>query len=162
MQTIQIWSFVSVATGGNIASNTFRNETYCGYEISCDRPDFDYSFPRVMKTLASWLLVVAVLFGLQLRVLAHDPCEVLATMTEDCHTGHPHENDAPCDSPHDKNCPSEHHHQGGACCHVLPLVSDNQAACRLASPASYRLRLRPERALIPEGPYLSSDRPPLI
>lgn len=107
-------------------------------------------------------MVVAVLLGLQLRVLAHDPCEVLTTMMEDCHSGHDHGNDAPCDAPHDKNCPSEHHHQGGSCCHILPLVSDHQLACRSAVPASYRLRLHPECALIPEGPYLSSDRPPLI
>jgi hypothetical protein len=114
-----------------------------------------------MKILTSCLIVVAVLLGLQVRVLADDPCEVLAVMTEDCHSGHDHSNDAPCDSPHDKNCPSDHH-KSGACCHILPLVSDNQAVCRLASPASYRLRVRPECALIPEGPYLSSDRPPLI
>lgn len=115
-----------------------------------------------MRLVASLILVLAVFIGLQARVLAKDPCEVIASMhqVDDC--CHRNEKTLPCDPSHEENCPAEHHHHCGVLCHASPLVSENDFASRLAVPTSIRLRLQPESELIPEGPCLSSDRPPII
>lgn len=107
-----------------------------------------------------WL--AAVLVGLQVRVLADDPCEVLTAMHQSDPCEHHHEDNPPCDPSHGEKCPAEHHHHCGALCHVMPLVSENDYACRLPLPVSSRLRVIPESDMIPDGPYLSSDRPPII
>lgn len=115
-----------------------------------------------MSFVSSFILVLTVFIGLQARVLAKDPCEVMVSMHQGDHCDHHHEESLPCDPSHEKNCPAEHHHHCGIVCHVSPLVSENDFAGRLAEPTSIRLRLRSESELIPEGPYLSSDRPPII
>jgi hypothetical protein len=107
-------------------------------------------------------MLLAVLFGLHLRVLAKDPCEILSLMHQADHSDHHHEGNLPCDPSHNEKCPSEHHHHCGALCHLMPLVSENDFVCRLPLPVSSRLRVIPESDLIPDGPYLSSDRPPII
>jgi hypothetical protein len=115
-----------------------------------------------MRLVSSFVLVFAVIIGLQARVLAKDPCEVIASMHQVDPCDHPHEESLPCDPSHEKNCPAEHHHHGCVVCHVSPLASEDDFASRLELPTSIRLRLWPESELIPEGPYLSSDRPPII
>lgn len=116
-----------------------------------------------MRLVASFILVLAVFIGLQARVLAKDPCEVMVSMHQGVHCDHHHEESLPCDPSNEENCPAEHHHHHcGVLCHVSPLVSENDFVGRLAAPTSIRLRLRPESELIPEAPCLSSDRPPII
>lgn len=115
-----------------------------------------------MHVVSSFILVIAVFFGLQARVLSKDPCEVIASMQHAEHCDAHHEDSPPCDPSHEKNCPAEHHHHCGMVCPVNPLTSENDFAYRLSAPASSRLRWRPESELIPEGPHLSSDRPPII
>lgn len=107
------------------------------------------------------MLAIAVFFGLQSRFVAKDPCEVLATMHQKVHSGH-HEENLPCDPLHDENCPPEHHHHCGAVWHLAPLVSENEINVRLPWLSSSDLRPSEESDLIPEDPYLSSEKPPII
>jgi hypothetical protein len=110
-------------------------------------------------------LLVALLFisGLQIRVWAIDAHEM--DQHEHAHSDpcHGHEVPSDCDSSHDEDCPEGHHHHGDSCfCGSNPLVSVRDSDFRLIGGISHLLRIKHEREPIPEGPYLSSDRPPLI
>lgn len=115
-----------------------------------------------MRMLVQWMLLIGFLTGLQTRVLGADPCKVLASMHETGHPGQCHEDHVPCDPAHDEKCPAEHHHHHNACGHALPMSAELEMVCRLGMPASSLLTVLPESEPIPDGPYLSSDRPPLI
>jgi len=77
-----------------------------------------------------------------------------------------HGHDAPkdCDPSHDERCPDKpHHHHGGGCCGVVsPFINACDTTLLLRNGMSQLLPKTHERETIPEGPYLSSDRPPLI
>ncbi|MBC8126654.1 MAG: hypothetical protein H8M99_05850 [Gloeobacteraceae cyanobacterium ES-bin-144] len=120
-----------------------------------------------MRFAFTWLMVLGVLCGLHSRVIGNDPCDLLAEMHRaEKHatpaSPHLHEDNAPCDSSHDSNCPVEHHNSNGACSHALPLTTENDFVRRLTEPTSDLVRMISESELVPEGPYLSSVKPPLI
>jgi hypothetical protein len=124
--------------------------------------DFHLGVRHAMRFGSSFILMLAVLLGLHARVLAKVPCEVIVSTHQADHCDHHHEESPPCDSPHEKDCPAEHHHHCGLGCHVSPLVTEENFASLLLVPAFSRMRLRSESELIPEDPDLSSDRPPII
>lgn len=115
-----------------------------------------------MRIASSLILVIAVFFGLHARVLATHSCEQIATMTQADHCHHHHNENLPSHSSEEKDGPVDHHHHCGLVCHTSPLVSDTDLMSLLISPSSIRLRLSLESELIPEGPYLSSAKPPII
>ncbi len=108
-----------------------------------------------------WLLLLGVFAGLQGRGFAADPCEVLAAMHEHEHSWHDHDPGKPCDPSHDEQCPLEHHSHG-CFCHPMPLVDARDLLIRLSVPSLSLSRLRHVRETVPEEPYLSEDKPPLI
>ncbi len=113
-----------------------------------------------MRHWFTWLLALGILAGLQGRVLGADPCEVMAAMHEQEHSGHHHEPGKPCDPSHDKNCPLDHHHHG-ACAHAMPMAAEPQRHTRAAFDFSLSpIRRESERA--PEAPFAELDKPPLI
>jgi hypothetical protein len=83
-------------------------------------------------------------------------------MHEKTHPGHDHEEHLPCDPLHDKNCPIEHHHHCGTACHVTPMISENDIKCRAPWSPTKDQRPLQESDLMPEDPYLSSEKPPII
>jgi hypothetical protein len=70
---------------------------------------------------------------------------------------------SPQDHQHDgKDCPLEHHHHHGYCSHGLPLTVDQNLQYRFGFPDSSLLGVRHDGEVPPDGPYLSSEKPPLI
>jgi hypothetical protein len=62
-------------------------------------------------------------------------------------------------------CPPEHHHHHhqGCCSQPLPpVVLDHDFTCWLGTPQSSLLGIRHEGERTPEGPFLGSEKPPLI
>jgi hypothetical protein len=66
------------------------------------------------------------------------------------------------DHDNDDGGPCEHHHHHGCCSHPLPLTLDTTLVYRLGIPGGSLLAIRHESEITPEGPFLSSDKPPLI
>jgi hypothetical protein len=112
--------------------------------------------------LVKWLILCSFLLGLQARLFAHDPCEVMAKLhaAGQCQVDH---GECPAGgSDHDGQCPADHHHHHGICGHATPYPADETAALRLNLPCSSSLRLRHEGDEIPDGPCLEEDIPPII
>jgi len=120
-----------------------------------------------MASLFTWLALLGIIAGLQGRVLAHDPCEVLESMHHsECgdhgHSDHaPHDHGDPSDSSHDSKCPSDHHHHG-ICGQCMPLASDGMMAQGNHSFGFSLSPVRLEHESPPEGPFADLDKPPLI
>ena len=106
------------------------------------------------------IVVLCMLIGMHSRPFAADPCDVIAEMHEH---DHHHEHPVPCGS-HDEPCPSDHHHHHGAgCfCSVMPMIDQRDHSIRLLAPCFGLSRMQNERESIPDGPFLSEDKPPLI
>jgi hypothetical protein len=119
-----------------------------------------------MRTLFTWLALLGIMVGLQGRVLAADPCEVLASLHEaECgehgHSHHDHDHSGdPQDSSHDDQCPQDHHH--GNCGHFMPLASDGLLAPGKTFFGFSLTPVRMEHDSPPEGPFADLDKPPLI
>ena len=113
-------------------------------------------------------MMVGVLLGLSLRVIGSVDLHPLtqancANLIEACCQDHS-DVSAPQDHQHEegKDCPLEHHHHHGNCSHVLPVMVDQNFQCRFGVPDSSLLGVRHEGEVPPDGPYLSSEKPPLI
>ncbi len=110
-------------------------------------------------------MVFGILAGLNARVLAADAGHVVVCTdsSEQC-CQDDHGSDAPATPLQDggQHCPPDHHHH--LCCylHALPLAVEEEPGCRLVDPISSITGVRHESAVLPEGPYLSSEKPPLI
>jgi hypothetical protein len=113
-----------------------------------------------MRHLLTWLILLGVLAGLQSRVCAADPCDVIEKMHAQEHSGHDHDPGKPCDPSHDKDCPLEHHSHG-CLCHAMPLVPASDPIS-LQVPCRSLARLAHDGENPPDGPFLSEDKPPLI
>jgi hypothetical protein len=60
-------------------------------------------------------------------------------------------------------CPVDHHHHGGcSCSFVLPMVVADKLASQFDSQSSFLLGIRHENEVAPDGPFLGSEKPPLI
>lgn len=118
-----------------------------------------------MRMFLTWLMVFGMLAGLNARVLAADAghLTVCPDSSESCCHDDPG-SDAPAAPLHDgeTHCPQDHHHH--LCCylHALPLAAEDEPGCRLADPTSSLTGVRHESTLMPDGPFLSSEKPPLI
>jgi hypothetical protein len=111
------------------------------------------------------IVVLSMLIGMHSRPFAADPCDVMAAMHEHGHDHHHHDHDhpGPCDS-HENKCPPDHHHHHGAGCFCsgMPMIDHNDHSLRLLAPCFSLSRMRHDRESIPDGPFLSEDKPPLI
>jgi len=116
-----------------------------------------------MRNLLTWLMVLGVLAGVNLRALSADGDHRTVCpekVDQCCETGA-----AAVSSSHvhdDGECPPEHHHEHQCCFHVVPLTVDAHAESLLMDPASTFLGFRHEGEVPPDGPFLSSEKPPLI
>jgi hypothetical protein len=116
-----------------------------------------------MKFILTWLMVFCVLAGLNARVLADhavrsggcSPSETCCESTQDGEKPADHQDDG-------DDCPLEHHHHHDCCSQTLPLAVDNTIPGASHVPGSSLLGLRPEGDVPPEGPFLGSEKPPLI
>lgn len=108
-------------------------------------------------------MVFWVAMGLGARILAADTSRAaICTESITC-CDHPHDATSPAEHQHDgEDCPLEHHHQHGCCSHPLPLTLDSNLIYRLGIPDSLLLAVRHEGEITPEGPFLGSEKPPLI
>lgn len=114
-----------------------------------------------MRQWFTWLLAFGILAGLQGRLLAEDPCRVIAAMHEHEHSGHDHGHGTPCDPAHDDHCPLEHHNHG-TCGHAMPMAAELHATTRLGGFGFSLSPIRSEAELPPEAPFADLDKPPLI
>lgn len=117
---------------------------------------------RMRHVFVKWFVMCSLLFGLHSRILAYDPCEVMSRLHAD---GVCHAEDGECppgDPNHDEQCPAEHHNHHGICGHATPYAADGLTAISLTLPDSSCLWLRHEGDLLPDGPFLEEDIPPLI
>ncbi|MCF7674570.1 MAG: hypothetical protein K9N23_05695 [Akkermansiaceae bacterium] len=109
-----------------------------------------------------WFVFCILLAGLQARMFAPDPCEVVAKTHADgkCHVEH---GECPGGDPdHDDKCPAEHHHHHGICGHATPYAVDGAGLIGLVLHESSGLWLRHEGDVLPDGPCLEKDIPPVI
>ena len=115
------------------------------------------SLRRLMRTFLTWLLVLGVSVGLSARVLASSCDLVLDPCCQEQH----HSSTTPGDHHDGDNCPVEHHHQG--CCSLgLLLGMESDMLVRLGVPGTELESFRHEGELVPDEPFLSLEKPPLI
>jgi hypothetical protein len=116
-----------------------------------------------MRVAVTWLMVFCVVAGLGARIFAADTSRsaVCAESTSCC--DHSQSAKAPAEHQHQgEDCPLEHHHHHGCCSHPLPLTLDTALIYRLGIPSGSLLAIRHEGEITPEGPFLGSEKPPLI
>ncbi|MEO5913904.1 MAG: hypothetical protein ABIS50_06700 [Luteolibacter sp.] len=116
-----------------------------------------------MRLLLTSLWVFCVFAGLNARVFAVNCSSTsgCGQAVESCCGDH-QASEAPQENHHDEDgCPMEHHHHG-FCSHGLPLGLDFQTPTRLGVPGSALLSFRHEGDFPPDGPFLGSEKPPLI
>lgn len=120
----------------------------------------------VLRSYAKWVMIVGVFVALSLRAIGfdhlyHDTRSDCCQSVEMCEDGQLDTDLPDDDQQDDKSCPPDHEHHG--CCTVaMPLVLDNSFICRLGVPGSSLLGVRHEGEVPPEGPFLASEKPPLI
>lgn len=116
-----------------------------------------------MRFIFTMLMVFCVFAGLNARVFAVSCSSAgeCGKVTEPCCQDEPGGANAPEDHHDGGDCPMEHHHHG-FCAHGLPLGVDFQAPAMLPAPGSALLSFLHEGDLAPEGPFLGSEKPPLI
>ena len=117
-----------------------------------------------MRFLATWLMVLCVLAGLNSRLMAsscNDATRCEHRMDLCCDDGA--QACQPVDShrPGDK-CPPDHHHHHTCCSHVVALGLDQKAPCHLGTPVSALETMRHQGDRPPDEPFLGSEKPPLI
>jgi len=109
------------------------------------------------------IVVLSMLIGMHSRLFAADPCDVMAAAVHEHAQDHHHDQPCPCDSHEDKCPPDQHHHHGAGCfCSAMPMIDQRDQSIRLLAPCTSLSRMHNERESIPDGPYLSEDKPPLI
>jgi hypothetical protein len=113
-----------------------------------------------MRIFLKIIVVLSMLIGMHSRTFAVDPCDFVTASNE--HEHH-HDHHAPCHS-HDEQCPADHHHHHGAgCfCSAMPMTDQRDHVIQLLTPRSSLSRMQHERRSIPDGPFLSEDKPPVI
>ena len=120
----------------------------------------------VLRRYAKWVMIVGVFVALSLRAIGFDhshedlgsKCNHSVKMCQESQLDTDLSDDDPQD---DKNCPPDHEHHG-CCTAALPLTLDSNSICRLGVPGSSLLGVRHEGEVPPEGPFLASEKPPLI
>lgn len=125
-----------------------------------------------MRSLLSWVMVLFVLAGLNARVLAAPSHpELTHSHEEKACDGHHHHHHCEDDSDghhqhhHEdgEKCPADHHHHHTGCCvHGSPLAMNNDLGCHVGVLVGRLVGIRQDGEIVPEGPFLSSEKPPLI
>lgn len=112
--------------------------------------------------LFRWLMLCSLLLGLHARLLAQDPCEVMAKAHSNGTCCVEHEECPPGAPDHDHKCPAEHHQHQGICGHATPYALDDTLVMWVDRSFGANPWLRPEGDDTPDGPLLEEDHPPLI
>ncbi len=115
-----------------------------------------------MRFLLTLIMTLGMFAGLNAGVPAMDcgPDDGCCEVAE-FHCVEVHDPSVPQEKHHEGDgCPVEHHHV--CCSHGLILGIEGQVAARLGTSESVVLRLRPEADVLPEDPFLGSEKPPLI
>ena len=116
----------------------------------------------LMRFFLTWLLVFGVLAGLNLRALSASGSSLTMCAEEisHCcgndasqHQGQNHEG---------HECPLNDHHHHGCCFHVLTLILGTDAEWKFTLSSSSFAGFRHEGEIPPDGPFLGSEKPPLI
>ncbi|MEO7099819.1 MAG: hypothetical protein ABI162_10695 [Luteolibacter sp.] len=116
-----------------------------------------------MRSFLTWLMVFGVLAGLNLRALSADgSCIVCFVNVENCCKNAPSTSQEKSQDSDSKKSPADHEHHHGCCSHVLPLAAMNESNCKFGIPTSFLLVARHESEVAPDGPFLGSEKPPLI
>ena len=119
----------------------------------------------LMRLVLTWLMILSALAGLNTRVLSADGSrvDVCSLLAESCCQVDPHGATAP-EEHHGSGdeCPPGHHHHACGCSHAIPLMVENDVVCHSGVPDSFLLVFRHEGEVPPEGPFLGSEKPPLI
>lgn len=135
------------------------------FKEHCFSWDFTYSCLEFMRYGSFIILLLAIFAGRLVSAHGEVPGERVE-LRQQAECGH-----HPCcetfcaDVSHENGAPGEHHHhphQCGVCCMVLPLFSEGGFGNLLVSPVSVWLRLKADSELLPDGPYLALEKPPLI
>jgi hypothetical protein len=121
----------------------------------------------LMRLIFTWLMIVCALTGLNARVLGADLSQLVGCshLAEPCCQDDHHGATVPADPHgHGDECPPEkhHHHSCGCSSHAMPLSVESDLISRLGIPEPSLLGVRHEGDVPPEGPFLGSEKPPLI
>lgn len=118
----------------------------------------------LMRAFLPWLLIFSLLAGLHVRAvtLDHSDMEICShSPASCCHEGVDlHVPAVPGE--HDHECPADHHHDSCCCSHALTLACEFDDACTLMPSKSSLFGMRHQSVKIPNGPFLISEKPPLI
>ena len=106
-------------------------------------------------------MVIVVFFGLHSRCFARYACEAHASPHQADHSDHYHGVNLPYDVSQGENFPQDHH-EHDCYCQGMPMANARDQSIRLSAPCLSLLGIRHEREMVPEGPFLSEDKPPLI
>ena len=121
----------------------------------------------VLRNFATWAMIVGVFVAVSLRAVGFEHsqvkiqsscCHTVETCSESdpgnsCPDGHQHDGE---------KCPQNHHHHKGCCSSAQPLTVENDHLRQPGIPGSSLLGVRHEGEVPPEGPFLGSEKPPLI
>lgn len=118
-----------------------------------------------LRKYVTWVMIVGVFVALSLRAIGLDHLhhEIRSNCCKSIELSLDGELDTDLpddDQQDDKNGPPDHEH--GSCCSASPLTIDTSFICRLGVPGSSLLGVRHEGEVPPEGPFLASEKPPLI
>ena len=120
-----------------------------------------------------YLLLFGAFTGLGVRAFGnpiHGDSDVVCAASVECPDSdmdHSHggEDEPHSDDEHEPECPDdphEHHHHHGPCCVGNILMVHDGEGMRLSIPTESRLELSFVGSILPDGPVLSEDKPPLI
>ncbi|MES2657182.1 MAG: hypothetical protein V4689_01120 [Verrucomicrobiota bacterium] len=121
----------------------------------------------VLRSTATWIMIVGVFVALSLRAVGVDYSHEKITAScchsvETCSESDPGAN-FPDGHQHDgEKCPLGHHHHKGCCSNAQPLTVENDHFRQPGIPGSLLSGVRHEGEVPPEGPFLASEKPPLI
>jgi hypothetical protein len=119
------------------------------------------SLRAVIRFLLTTLTVLCLRAGQGARAALADGC-CAGEPDDNCHQTHlavsaPAGGHQPGD-----DCPVDHHCHHGCCTHGQSLEVGNPLAIRVGMPNDMSLGLRHEDEALPEAPFLSGEKPPLI
>jgi hypothetical protein len=123
------------------------------------------NFRPFMRLFLTWLLVFGVFAGLGLRAVAADAGHTAMCAEDSSHcgqSGHDHHHGHDSHDHEDEDCPPDHHHHYGCCFQGMPMTAEMANACRISDPSASFLGVRHECEVPPDGPFLSSEKPPQI
>lgn len=117
-------------------------------------------FPR-LRIYASTILVIVVFFGLQSRFFTDCVCAEKYSVYQADHSDHHHGENLPYDVTQVENCSQDPHHNDCSC-QGFSLANARHQAHILSAPCMSLLGVRHEREIVPDGPFISGEKPPLI